>query len=49
MQFAATRYARAGDGLALAYGIAPAPRAGAPRIALLHSLALDRGFWNGVA
>jgi hypothetical protein len=24
-------------------------RAGAPRIALLHSLALDRGFWNGVA
>ncbi|WP_439551258.1 alpha/beta fold hydrolase [Falsiroseomonas sp.] len=48
MQFAATQHARASDGLALAYGIAPARKAGAPRIALLHSLALDRSFWNGV-
>ncbi|WP_203076472.1 alpha/beta fold hydrolase [Falsiroseomonas ponticola] len=47
MPFAATRIARAADGLALAYAIAPAP--GAPRIALLHSLALDRHFWNQVA
>jgi 3-oxoadipate enol-lactonase len=26
----------------------PAPRAGAPRLALIHSLALDRSIWDGV-
>lgn len=49
MSFGATRHATADDGVVLAYGIASARRAGAPRIALLHSLALDRHFWNGVA
>lgn len=47
--FGATRHATAADGLALAYAIAPARQPGAPRIALLHSLALDRRFWTGVA
>ncbi len=47
MALSETRHATAADGLSLAYAIAPAP--GAPRIALLHSLALDHRFWNGVA
>lgn len=47
--FSATRHATGTDGLSLAYGIAAARRPGALRIALLHSLALDRRFWDGVA
>lgn len=37
------------DGCVIIYTLHPAPRAGAPRVALLHSLALDRSVWNGVA
>ncbi len=37
------------DGCVIAYMLHPAPRAGAPRAALVHSLALDRNIWNGVA
>jgi 3-oxoadipate enol-lactonase len=47
--FGELRRARAEDGAGLAYAIAPAARPGAPRIALLHSLALDHRFWTGVA
>ena len=36
------------DGAALAYTLHPEPRAGAPRVVLIHSLALDRSVWNGV-
>jgi 3-oxoadipate enol-lactonase len=35
------------DGVALAYTRHPAPE-GAPRIAFVHSLALDRSLWSGV-
>jgi 3-oxoadipate enol-lactonase len=37
------------DGSAIAFTLHGAPRAGAPRLALIHSLALDRGIWDGVA
>jgi len=37
------------DGAALAFTLHGLPRAGAPRLALVHSLALDRGAWDGVA
>lgn len=40
--------ARAADGCAIAFSHHPAPREGAPRLALIHSLALDRSFWDGV-
>ena len=36
------------DGCPLAYTLHPAPAPGAPRIALIHSLALDRSIWSGV-
>lgn len=36
------------DGCDIAYTLHPAPRAGAPRVALVHSLALDRSIWDGV-
>ena len=34
------------DGCEISYTVHPAP--GKPRVALIHSLALDRSFWNGV-
>jgi 3-oxoadipate enol-lactonase len=36
------------DGRDIAYTLHPAPQAQAPRVALVHSLALDRSIWNGV-
>jgi 3-oxoadipate enol-lactonase len=39
--------ARTRDGVTLSYTRHPAP-AGAPRIAFVHSLALDRSLWSGV-
>jgi 3-oxoadipate enol-lactonase len=45
--FGETRTARAADGCPIAYAIA-AGAAGAPRVALIHSLALDRNFWDPV-
>ncbi len=36
------------DGCTIAYNIHPAPRAGAPRVVLIHSLALDASIWDGV-
>jgi 3-oxoadipate enol-lactonase len=36
------------DGSTLAYTLHAAPRAGAPRLVLIHSLALDRSVWEGV-
>ncbi|WP_421989200.1 alpha/beta fold hydrolase [Roseococcus sp.] len=42
-----TRFALAEDGCPIAYAIAPGA-AGAPRVALIHSLALDRHFWDAV-
>lgn len=45
--FGETRFARAPDGCPIAYAIAPGA-AGAPRVALVHSLALDRHFWGPV-
>lgn len=41
------RMAQAPDGCPIAYAIAPGA-AGAPRVALIHSLALDHGFWSAV-
>ena len=47
-----TGSATAQDGASIAYTLhAAQPRSGSParlRIALIHSLALDRSFWNGV-
>lgn len=37
------------DGARLAYTRHPAPRPGAPRLVLIHSLALDRTIWDDVA
>jgi 3-oxoadipate enol-lactonase len=37
------------DNCEIAYTLRPAPRPGAPRLALIHSLALDGSIWNGVA
>ena len=37
------------DGCTIAYTLRAARNPGAPRIALIHSLALDRGIWDGVA
>jgi 3-oxoadipate enol-lactonase len=34
------------DGTTLAYTLHPAPAAGAPRLVLIHSLALDRSVWD---
>jgi len=36
------------DGATLAYTLHPEPRPGAPRLVLIHSLALDRSVWDGV-
>jgi 3-oxoadipate enol-lactonase len=36
------------DGCAIGYTLQPAHAAGAPRLALIHSLALDRTIWDGV-
>ncbi len=36
------------DGTSIAFMHRPAPRPGAPRMALVHSLALDRRLWDGV-
>jgi len=36
------------DGTRIAYTRHPAPRPGAPRLALIHSLALDRSIWDDV-
>jgi len=37
------------DGATLAYTLRAAPLPGAPKLALIHSLALDRTIWDGVA
>jgi 3-oxoadipate enol-lactonase len=37
------------DGCTIAYTLHPARDVGAPRIVLIHSLALDRSIWDGVA
>jgi 3-oxoadipate enol-lactonase len=37
------------DNCAIAYTLRPAPNPRAPRLALIHSLALDGSIWNGVA
>ncbi len=37
------------DGSSLSFTRHPAPKAGAPRMVLVHSLALDRSVWDGVA
>jgi 3-oxoadipate enol-lactonase len=36
------------DGATLAFSLRAAPRSGAPKLALIHSLALDRSIWDGV-
>lgn len=36
------------DGCVIEYTLHATPEADAPRVALIHSLALDRSFWNGV-
>src|SRR5688572_11859499 len=36
------------DGATLAYTLRAAPEPGAPKLALIHSLALDRTIWDGV-
>ena len=40
--------ANTSDGCAISYTLHAAPAASAPRIALIHSLALDRSFWDAV-
>jgi 3-oxoadipate enol-lactonase len=47
---AALRHATfsASDGARLAYTLSAAPHSGAPKLALIHSLALDRSIWDGV-
>jgi 3-oxoadipate enol-lactonase len=37
------------DGCEISYTVRAASTAGAPRVAFIHSLALDRRIWNGVA
>jgi len=39
---------QATDGAELAYTLHAAPHSKAPRLVLIHSLALDRSFWDGV-
>jgi 3-oxoadipate enol-lactonase len=48
MTFAIERECVTVDGARMAYAVHAAPRPGAPRVVLLHSLALDRSFWDGV-
>ena len=36
------------DGATLAFTLRASPKPGAPKLALIHSLALDRSIWNGV-
>src|SRR5437667_7653189 len=38
----------ASDGATIAFTLRAAPNADAPRIVLIHSLALDRSVWDGV-
>jgi len=49
ISFSTTRHAVADDGVRIAYAVAPATAHGSPRVLLVHSLALDRSFWDGVA
>jgi len=44
-----TKFFTTSDGCAVAYTLRPAQELGAQRLALIHSLALDRSIWNGVA
>jgi len=37
------------DNCSIAFTLRPAPKSGAPRLALIHSLALDGSIWNDVA
>src|SRR6202158_20275 len=37
------------DACTIAYALHPARDPGAPRVVLIHSLALDRSIWDGVA
>jgi 3-oxoadipate enol-lactonase len=46
--FASLRHAAADDGRSIAFAVAPG-RSGAPRVVLLHSLALDRTYWDRIA
>jgi 3-oxoadipate enol-lactonase len=49
MQTAATNETfTTSDGVSIAFTRHPAPRPGAPRLVLVHSLALDRSVWDGV-
>lgn len=47
MTMSPPRFARAADGCRIAYQITPG-MPGAPRVALVHSLALDHRFWDAV-
>jgi len=49
VHFMTERRVTTDDGAAIAYGLDASPRAAAPRVLLIHSLALDRTFWNPVA
>ena len=48
MTSAIERECATAGGARIAYAVHAAPRPGAPRVVLLHSLALDRSFWDGV-
>jgi 3-oxoadipate enol-lactonase len=48
MSSAIERECATADGARVAYVVHAAPRSGAPRVVLIHSLALDRSFWDGV-
>ena len=39
---------RTSDGANIAYTLHPPPQKNAPRLVLVHSLALDRSIWDGV-
>jgi 3-oxoadipate enol-lactonase len=39
---------KSSDGSAIAFTLHRTPKSGAPRLALIHSLALDRSVWDGV-
>jgi 3-oxoadipate enol-lactonase len=43
------RLFRTSDDCSIAFTLHPAPRPGAPRLVLIHSLALDRSVWDSVA
>ncbi|MFN7087894.1 MAG: alpha/beta fold hydrolase [Burkholderiales bacterium] len=48
MSKSTTAHFKTSDDCNIAYTLHAAPRAGAPRVALVHSLALDRSIWDGV-